>query len=202
MLHALRLAAFVVLFTALPALAQMPLAPAWIAELHAGGYVIVMRHAATHVDQVDAKPFDPADIAHQRQLTDEGRASAQVIGAVLREFKVPVFEVQTSLYHRAVETGTLLDVGKVNASDALTEGGMEGGRQSAALRTLAATPPPTGTNVILVTHKPNIVGAFGKDWANVREGETSIFRPDGNGGFTLVARVPAGDWLWLTQVDH
>ena len=142
MLHALRLAAVAVLLTTLPALAQTPSLPDWVAQLREGGEVIVLRHVATHVDQVDAKPFDPTDIVHQRQLSDEGRASARVIGAVLRELRVPVSEVQTSLYHRAAETGTLLGLGKVNSTDVLTEGGMESGRQGVALRKLAATPRP------------------------------------------------------------
>ena len=63
------------------------------------------------------------------------------------------------------------------------------GANGVDLRKLTATPPPVGKNVILVTHKPNIVSAFGKDWSDVSEGEASIFRPDGKGGFTLVARV-------------
>jgi hypothetical protein len=50
-----------------------------------------------------------------------------------------------------------------------------------------------------VTHKPNIVDAFGKDWFDVREGEASIFKPDGKGGYTLVARVQAADWAKLAQ---
>jgi hypothetical protein len=70
---------------------------------------------------------------------------------------------------------------------------------TAALRTLAATPPPAGTNIVLVTHKPNIVDAFGKDWFDVREGEASIFRPDGKGGFTAVARVQVAEWARLAQ---
>ncbi len=75
----------------------------------------------------------------------------------------------------------------------------ENNRRTAALRTLAATPPPAGTNIVLVTHKPNIVDAFGKDWFDVREGEASIFRPDGKGGYTLVARLQAAEWTRLAQ---
>ena len=126
------------------------------------------------------------------------------MGDALRGLKVPVSEVQSSQYYRAVETGTLLGAGKVSTAAALTEGGttaMTQGNdgQGAALRKLAATPPPAGTNVILVTHKPNIIGAFGKDWADVSEGEATIVRPDGKGGFTLVARVQAADWPRLAQ---
>ena len=49
--------------------------------------------------------------------------------------------------------------------------------------------PPAGSNIVVITHKPNILDAFGKDWFDVREGEASIFRPDGAGGSRLVARV-------------
>jgi hypothetical protein len=37
--------------------------------------------------------------------------------------------------------------------------------------------------------------AFGKDWFDVREGEASVFRPDGSGKAVLVARVQAIDWI-------
>jgi hypothetical protein len=57
----------------------------------------------------------------------------------------------------------------------------------------------TGTNVVAVTHKPNILDAFGKDWFEVREGEASLFKPDGIGGSKLVARVQADDWMKLAQ---
>jgi hypothetical protein len=77
----------------------------------------------------------------------------------------------------------------------------ENNRRTAALRTLASTPPPAGTNIILVSHKPNIMDAFGKDWFDVREGEASIFRPDGKGGFVLVGRVQGADWPRLAQAN-
>jgi hypothetical protein len=94
----------------------------------------------------------------------------------------------------------------VTSTADISEGGLvvppnENDRRAGALKKLAATPPPAGTNVILVTHKPNILDAFGKDWFNVREGEASIFKPDGKGGFTLVARVQATDWPKLAQAN-
>jgi broad specificity phosphatase PhoE len=175
-----------------------------IAALRAGGNVIVLRHGATHSDQVDAKPFDPSDIVHQRQLNDQGRVTAKAMGDALRGLKVPVSEVQSSQYNRAVETATLLGFGKASTMEALNEGGattMAQGNagQGAALRKLALTPPPASANVILVTHKPNIVGALGKDWSDVSEGEATIVHPDGVGGFTVVARVLAADWPRLAQ---
>ena len=41
--------------------------------------------------------------------------------------------------------------------------------------------------------------AFGKDWFDVREGEASVFKPDGNGGTKFVARIQAADWSKLAQ---
>jgi hypothetical protein len=56
------------------------------------------------------------------------------------------------------------------------------------------TPPAPGTTVIVVTHKPNIIDALGKDWFEVREGEASIFRPQQGDGTVLVARVLIEEW--------
>jgi broad specificity phosphatase PhoE len=206
LMHSLRLAGFISLLWVVPALAQSSAtaAPAWIAALRDGGYVIVVRHGATYADQADTNPLDPKDTAHQRQLNDAGRAAAKSMGDALRKLKIPVGKVQTSQFQRAVETGTLLGFGEVSSTADIAEGGLvvtpnENSRRTAALRTLAATPPPAGTNIVLVTHKPNIVDAFGKDWFDVREGEASILRPDGKGGYTLVARLQAAEWTRLAQ---
>jgi len=173
--------------------------------LRAGGYVIVFRHGATHQDQADTDPLNFANIAKQRQLNDQGRALARAIGDAMRKLNIPVGQVQTSQFNRAIETGTLLGFGAVTSTPDLSEGGLvvtpiENNRRAAAMRKLAATVPPSGTNVVLVSHKPNIVDAFGKDWFEVREGEASVFKPDGN-GFKLVARLQASDWSKLAAGD-
>ena len=206
LMHSLRLAGFISLLWVVPALAQSSAtaAPAWIAALRDGGYVIVVRHGATYADQADTNPLDPKDTAHQRQLNDAGRAAAKSMGDALRKLKIPVGKVQTSQFQRAVETGALLGFGEVSSTADIAEGGLvvtpnENNRRTAALRTLAAMPPAAGTNIVLITHKPNIVDAFGKDWFDVREGEASIFRPDGKGGYTLVARLQAAEWTRLAQ---
>jgi ABC-type lipoprotein export system ATPase subunit len=70
----------------------------------------------------------------------------------------------------------------------------ENARRVDALRKLVAMPPAAGTTVIVVTHKPNIMESFGKDWFEVREGEATIFRPKEDGGTVLVARVLIEEW--------
>ena len=75
----------------------------------------------------------------------------------------------------------------------------ENSRRAKALRQLAATPPPAGTNVVIVTHKPNLMDAFGRDWFDIREGEASMFKPDGKGGYRLVMRFTADHWGKMAQ---
>jgi len=50
-------------------------------------------------------------------------------------------------------------------------------------------------NTLIVTHKPNILDAFGADWFNSKEGEASVFRPDGSNNLVLLARVQTADWI-------
>ena len=171
--------------------------------LQGGGYVIVFRHGATHADQADTDPLNLANVAKQRQLNDQGRALAREIGEAMRKLQNPVGQVQTSMFYRAIETGTLLGFGAVTSSADISEGGQvvspnENNRRTAAMRKLAATMPPAGTNVVVVSHKPNIMDAFGRDWFEVREGEASVFRPDGN-GYKLVTRIQAADWSKLAR---
>ena len=53
--------------------------------------------------------------------------------------------------------------------------------------------PDKRKNNFLITHKPNIVDALGKDFFDVKEGEASIFKPEG-GKYQLVARVQMEGW--------
>jgi len=176
--------------------------PEWIGALRAGGHVIVFRHGATYQDQADTDPLNLKNVDKQRHLNDSGRALAKSIGESMRNLKIPVAGVITSTFQRAVDTGVLLGFGEVTTTADVAEGGLvvtpiENNRRTAALRKLAGTAPPAGGNNIIISHKPNIMDAFGKDWFDVREGEASIFRPDGSGGYRLIVRVQADQWSKL-----
>ena len=124
-------------------------------------------------------------------------------GEAFRRLRIPVSQVQSSVFNRAVETGALMNLGEVTVSPDFSEGGLvvtpiENNRRAQALRKLAATVPPAGTNIVVVTHKPNILDAFGKEWFDVREGEASVFQP-GGGGYKLIVRVQADEWGKLAQ---
>ena len=175
--------------------------------LRAGGFVILVRHGATFADQADTDPFHPDNTAAQRHLNDSGKALARAFGEALRKAGVPVGKVYTSNFDRAYETATLAGFADIEKTADLTEGGLivtpnENNRRADALRQLLATPPKPGTNTVLITHRPNILDALGKDWFDVKEGETSIFSPD-EGNFILVARLEMEDWPRLiTAIDQ
>jgi phosphohistidine phosphatase SixA len=166
--------------------------------LRAGGLVIVVRHGATFPDQADTDPLNFENIAAQRNLNDKGNALAKAFGDALRQVKTPIGKVYTSKYNRAYETAVIAGFKDIEKTADLTEGGLvvspnENNRRVEAFRKMLGTAPMPGTNTILITHKPNIVDALGKDWFDVKEGEASIFRP-ANGGYMLVARVQMDEW--------
>jgi broad specificity phosphatase PhoE len=106
--------------------------------------------------------------------------------------------VYTSKYNRAYETAVLAGFKDIEKTADLTEGGLvvspnENNRRAEAFRKMLGTVPKAGTNTILVTHSPNIIAALGKDWFDVKEGEASIFRPEG-GSYKLVARLQMDEW--------
>jgi phosphohistidine phosphatase SixA len=178
-----------------------------ISALRQGGHVIVFRHGATYADQADTDPLNLSNVAKQRQLNDDGRALAKSIGESMHKLRIPVSLVRTSLFQRAVDTGTLLGFGDVKATADVTEGGLvvtpiENNRRAEAFRKLVSEMPAAGTNTVIVSHKPNIMDAFGKDWFDVREGEASVFQPDGKGGYKPIARILAGDWSKLAQASN
>jgi len=150
-----------------------PSATNLVNALRAGGHVIVFRHGATHTDQADTDPLHPENIAQQRQLNDKGRADARALGEALKRAGVPIGKVYSSRFQRAIETARLV-----------------------AGKEPETTVPEAGTNTLIVTHRPNILDALGKDYFDVREGETSIFKPD-SGAYTLVGRVQIAQWATL-----
>jgi phosphohistidine phosphatase SixA len=132
-------------------------------------------------------------------MNDTGRADAKAVGEVFKAAGIPIGKCYSSRFQRAVETARLIGGKEPRTTLDITEGGLvvspnENIRRTQALRALVATPPDLGTNTLVITHKPNILDAFGKDWFEIKEGEASIFKPDGKGAFTLIARVPIDQW--------
>jgi phosphohistidine phosphatase SixA len=169
-----------------------------VQRLRVGGYIIVVRHGATVSNQADTDPFNFNDVTKQRNLNDKGKQLAKAFGDAVRRVGLPVGEVYTSKFNRAYETALLAGFENIERTVDLTEGGLvvtpdENNRRAEAFRQMLAQAPAQGKNNFLITHKPNIVDALGKDWFDVKEGEASIFKPEGS-KYQLIARVQMEDW--------
>lgn len=171
-----------------------------VTDMKKGGYVIVLRHGATNADQADTDPLHLDNIGAQRVLSDKGRDVAKRVGDSFRTLGIPLGKVYSSQFNRATETAQLVSGKTPTTTPDLTEGGLvvspnENARRAKALKALAIVVPEAGSNTLIVTHKPNILDAFGEDWFTSKEGEASVFRPDSSNNLVLVARVQAADWI-------
>ena len=166
------------------------------AALERGGYVIYFRHADTgpaYLEQgVDLKRCET-----QRNLNDNGREEAKLIGAQFRKLKIPVGEVLASEFCRCVETADLA-FGRHKIEPLLTgvsrsaEAAPRRERAIAALKKMLAAMPAPGTNTVLVSHGFNLWDAEGFHLGT--QGEAAIYKPDGKGGYVLVARLLPREW--------
>jgi phosphohistidine phosphatase SixA len=185
------------MFLAGAAPAQTLSGEALVKALRRGGYVIVMRHTSSPRDVPDKRTANPDNVKPERQLDEVGRTTATAVGKALRDLKIPIGDVLASPTYRALETVRYAQLGNPRTYPELGDNGqsMQGGTeaQAAWLRS-RVTQFPSGSNTILVTHLPNIAGAFPQSASGLDDGESLVFGPDGKGGATLVARIKIEAW--------
>ena len=70
-------------------------------------------------------------------------------------------------------------------------------KRSTWLRKKATESPPKGKNTLIVTHTPNMTGAFGSIATGVAAGEALIFHPNGKAEPDLVGRIKIEEWSKL-----
>jgi len=170
---------------------------ALVKALREGGYVIVMRHASSPRDVPDSKTANADNLEHERQLDEQGRTTAVAMGTALRELKIPIGEILSSPTYRALETLRLARLGKSTPVTELGDGGR--GMQTSAETQVTwlrqrVTQFPARTNTLIVTHFPNMSGAFPQFTKDLMDGEALVFGPDGKGGAALMARVKIEEW--------
>lgn len=188
-------------FAALQVVAAAPLkGEALVDALHAGGYVLFLRHAATQHKQVDKDRNDLGRCETQRNLSPAGRAQAVAIGAAFRQLALPVGEVWSSPYCRCRDTAQLA-FGRFEIDPslyfAIGIGADETARLTGHLQTMLSTPPAPGTNNLLVSHTANLKEAAGI-WPKP-EGVMAVFRPLGEGRVAYHGMVEPGDWPHLSS---
>lgn len=127
-------------------------------RLRAGGYVLLIRHAATHPGIGDPPNFKLGVCSTQRNLSDAGRRDARAIGAALREHSTPIGPVWSSRWCRCVDTARLA-FGRVEQEPALDS--LFRDSDTAAKAKLRAAQARIAAwngqdNLVLVTHDVNI----------------------------------------------
>jgi phosphohistidine phosphatase SixA len=187
--------------------AQPPSSTASLVDtLRSGGNVIYMRHVTADVgnDIQGADEWWKKCGEGHRMLSDRGRADAVKVGEAIRRLGIPISEVLCSEYCRAVETARLLAFGEPQTDARLngwpawkavdTERGLE--RLAQGMGALLASKPARG-NVLLVSHRQEIPNLPDPVIGDLKDGESAVFTPDGQGGFVLRGRIKVEDWAAL-----
>jgi hypothetical protein len=165
-------------------------------ELRSGGYVLYMRHASTDFSQNDTNMKGYADCAHQRNLTDKGRAEARAVGEHVKRLGIPIGTVLASPFCRTIETARLA-FGKAEFMNEVRGGPArsEDPRRYEGLRKLLATTPPAGANTVISSHANPFYAVAGPPY--LAEGEIAVVRPQGDSGFAIVGKIRVEDWQLL-----
>lgn len=192
-----RMVAAAILWMAGTAQSQPADREALIKALRQGGCMIVMRHTSSPREAPSKQAANPDNLKPERQLDETGRTTAIAMGKALRDLKIPIGEVLSSPTYRALETVKYAQLGKPQAVPELGDNGqsMQGGTAAQAtwLRK-RVTQFPKGVNTVLVTHLPNLRDAFPQQAADVEDGESLVFGPDGKGGAILLGRIKIEEW--------
>ncbi len=197
-------AAFAVSLVAAPLHAENLSGPPLIAALREGGYVLLMRHASSPTARPDKASADRENTGLERQLDETGRNTARAMGKAIRALHLPIHDVFSSPTYRALETVHIAGLPQPRTAAELGDGGQSmqplQASPAAWLRNMVSQVPPAGTDVMIVTHAPNIAGAFGASVADVTDGEILVFRPDGQGDAMLAGRIRIEDWPNLAKL--
>lgn len=152
-----------------------------VADLREGGFVLFVRHAAT-VETPD-RTDDPENCPEQRNLNAAGREDAAAMGEAIAALEIPIAEVLTSRWCRALDTAQLA-FGEATVDERLLPSADP--EEASGL----LDDPPTGGNRVLVGHLSTITGLTD---IHLEEGETAVFAPGGE----LVTVVAPADWAEL-----
>ena len=205
------------LVAAMPSIAQTTGATAASAEkkpteivelIKAGGYVLYFRHTQTDNNTKDTDLSNMKDCSKQRILNAEGKENAGKLGKAVAALKIPVGGVLTSEFCRANETAKLMGYTDATVtSDLNNDSGEplvtkdESARRAKALKELLAKAPPSGKNIVIVGHVPNIRIAAGDDFGAMKEGDLAVFAPKGASGFEPVGIIKYAELIGLSQTN-
>jgi hypothetical protein len=166
--------------------------------LRGGGHIIFIRHAATEKDYADQISARMGDCSTQRMLGETGWQEARDIGAAFVVHKIPVGSVYSSEYCRSWQTADLafgryvkLSALNFEPAEEYTEAQITAMRNR--VRPLFTQLPAPGYNTVFVGHDDPFDAATGVYPEPM--GVTFVIKPDGKGGFELIADIKPDEWF-------
>jgi len=163
-----------------------------------GGYVVFIRHTKTDDSQKDADVSDLTNCGTQRNLSQEGKDQAKMIGDGFKKLGVQADKVISSPYCRALDTAMLM-FGRGDKAPELSYltrmKPEEAAAASAWLKKQLSAPPAPGKNNVLISHTANLKSGTGI-WPK-SAGDINVFKPNGDGTFTHVGTFTAAEWAAL-----
>lgn len=198
----LALGATLMLTSAAQAEAQVLKGKALVEALQKGGYTLYFRHYETGADYADQHTATLGQCGTQRQLNAKGAQQAIAVRDAFTKLKIPVDEVLASPFCRAWQAADLsfgrhtkVEGLKLPPSKDYTEADKATMRDT--LVPLLAKAPTSGSNRVIMAHDDNMPAAGGPEIKT--QGEVVIVKPDGKGGFTVIAQVKPGAWSNLAR---
>jgi len=155
-----------------------------VAAMREGGKVVFLRHSKTVQEQIDTGRL--GDRAGQRNLSPAGIAQARALGRALRELDISFGRILASPVYRARDTAELaFGAGNFTESMEVVADEYAGGQVSFMMESTARllrTPPPSGTNLLLVGHRTPLEMVTGRRFPDtiLPEGAMAVFAPMGN----------------------
>lgn len=158
-----------------------------IRALQSGGYVVYLRHADRHKGPKEtlgphSTLAEFADCSRQRNLTEKGREQAAELGRYFRELAISFDRVVANAQCRTRDTA-LIAFGRVDLEPRLYD--------PAFVKSLMSSPRSAASNTILIGNDHQLRELTGIELGRA---EAVVVKPDGRGGFTLLARLDLEDW--------
>lgn len=173
-------------------------------RLQQGGYVLYFRHMAANVgSDITTAPgewWKSCDAKIARQLNDQGRSDATMVGKMMAEKQVKISRIISSEFCRCFESAELLRNELSNKSNLTLEYSkfltyLQPQFNTRGPLDLITAPPATGTNTILMSHLLLSDSASQIPQGNQLEwGDALMFQPDGMGGWKLIGFIRIGEW--------
>lgn len=135
-----------------------------VAQLQAGGLVVLIRHAATEPGTGDPPGFRLGDCATQRNLSAAGRAQSHALGEWFAAQQIPIADVRSSRWCRCLDTATQAFANMATVTpwpplDSFFDARHREPEATAAALTALAS--PLAGNRVWVTHQVNITALSG-----------------------------------------